>query len=64
MPWYEYECVVCGHRFDGTAKVADPNPACPKVLKTGEPCAGAVRKVISRGSFHLKGKGWASDGYT
>lgn len=29
MPTYTYKCTVCGHRFDGVAKMNDPAPACP-----------------------------------
>jgi putative FmdB family regulatory protein len=52
MPIYEYRCLDCGHEFDLLQKFSDP-PAdtCPS-------CAGAVKKLISRSAFHLKGDGW------
>lgn len=56
MPIYEYECEKCGLVFEQRAKMADPNPECPKD-------GHATRKLISRSSFHLKGSGWAADGY-
>ena len=52
MPIYEYRCQDCGHEFDLLQKFSDP-PAdtCPS-------CSGAVKKLISRSAFHLKGDGW------
>jgi len=28
-----------------------------------EPCGGKTKKLISKSEFHLKGGGWAADGY-
>jgi hypothetical protein len=70
--------------FEKLAKIADPNPSCPKVARQAEVTPGAppqeeaegeeeatppqecgcpTVKVITGGTFHLKGSGWASDGY-
>ena len=35
----------------------DPLTTCPD-------CSGAVKKLVSVSSFHLKGGGWYTDGYT
>jgi putative FmdB family regulatory protein len=50
MPTYEYECTVCGHRFERVQKMGDdPVAECPD-------CAGGVRRLVSRGTaFVMKG---------
>ena len=50
-------------------KVEPVDPAQPqgelRVLERGvEPCGGTTTKLVVGGSFHLKGSGWASDGYS
>lgn len=35
----------------------NPLTSCPD-------CAGAVKKLVSRSSFQLKGSGWYADGYS
>lgn len=79
MPLYVYRCEKCGHQFEEMRKVSDPNPPCPKapveLVKevgseavvgsvTGQACGGETAKLITGGTFHLKGSGWASDGYS
>ena len=56
MPIYLYECLQCGHTFELMAKMGASNPECEK-------CRGETRKLPSGGNFHLKGDGWAADGY-
>jgi putative FmdB family regulatory protein len=52
MPLYEYECDVCGHRFEKIQKFSDPQvETCPK-------CGGAVRKLLSSPAIQFKGSGW------
>src|SRR4029077_18840605 len=52
MPLYEYQCDVCGHRFELIRKFSDPPvETCPK-------CGGHVQKLISASAFQLKGSGW------
>jgi putative FmdB family regulatory protein len=52
MPIYEYNCLECHHEFELMQKFSDPPLAqCPV-------CSGAVKKLISRSAFHLKGDGW------
>ena len=50
MPIYDYECRLCGE----VTEVIDPPPKC---------CGRPTRKKVTKTSFHLKGRGWASDGY-
>lgn len=52
MPLYEYQCEVCGHRFEKIQKFSDPP------LETCPTCEGAVRKLISSPAFQFKGTGW------
>src|SRR2546425_6082147 len=52
MPLYEYECDVCGHRFEVIQKSADsPIGPCPK-------CGGAVHKLQSAQAIQFKDSGW------
>jgi putative FmdB family regulatory protein len=52
MPIYEYECTKCGKAFEIFQKIGDdPLTEC-------RACGGALTKLISQCSFHLKGTGW------
>lgn len=57
MPLYEYECDQCQQALTILQGMNDPTPECPE-------CGGPLRKLISKSDFHLKGMGWARDGYT
>ncbi len=58
MPLYEYQCEKCGLRFEVRQKFSDaPVDVCRQ-------CGGAVKKLISRGGFALKGGGWYDQGYS
>ena len=53
MPIYEYQCQVCGHRFDQLQKISDPNLTdCPECGKA------SLQRLISPAGFQLKGTGW------
>jgi putative FmdB family regulatory protein len=58
MPTYEYGCGACGHAWEAEQRITETAlkdcPAC------GKPEA---RRMISGGSFQLKGGGWYADGY-
>lgn len=58
MPIYEYQCVDCEKVFEKIQKFSD------KPLTECEECGGELKKLISAGAFHLKGRGWAKDGYS
>ncbi len=53
MPFYEYQCIDCSHRFESLQKISDvPLRDCPE-------CGQAtLKKLISKASFRLKGSGW------
>jgi len=53
MPLYEYECSVCGHRFELIQRFADP-PA-ERCVSCGN---GPVHKLLSAPAIHFKGTGW------
>ena len=73
MPIYEYKCEVCEHEFEEMLHFSERdvplNTPCPNRIfdRNQEPqcfdCDGKVHLKMSLGSFHLKGDGWAKDGY-
>lgn len=56
MPIYEYECGSCGVHEVMQRITEDPLTVC-------ETCGSPVRRLLSRGSFALKGGGWYKDLY-
>lgn len=58
MPAYDYRCDSCGNVFEKTQRITEPAGAeCPK-------CAGAqCTRLITGGTFHLKGSGWYASDY-
>lgn len=58
MPIYEYQCKICGHKFEELQKISDqPLTICPKCQKPG------LQKLVSALNFHLKGSGWYKTDY-
>jgi putative FmdB family regulatory protein len=53
MPIYEYDCPKCG-RFDTLQRMSAPP------LRRHEACGTPVKKVMSAGSFSLKGSAKAA----
>jgi len=52
MPLYEYECFVCGHRFERIQRFSDlPASECPS-------CGGAVRRLLGVPALQFKGSGF------
>jgi putative FmdB family regulatory protein len=52
MPIYEYECQICGHRFERLQHFSDePARMCPD-------CGGPVRRVIQPVGIIFKGSGF------
>ncbi|MCK5105108.1 MAG: zinc ribbon domain-containing protein [Cyclobacteriaceae bacterium] len=56
MPIYEFECPN-GTHTEKFVKMGTKEIICPK-------CHKKARKIVSRCTFHLKGGGWYSDGYS
>ncbi len=51
MPIYEYKCESCGRVVEAFQKFSDdPLSSCE--------CGGAMHKMMSLNSFHVKGSGW------
>ena len=53
MPIYEYRCDACGHELDALQKISDA-----QLVDCPECNASALRRLISKPSFRLKGSGW------
>jgi len=53
VPIYEYRCEKCGKEVEVIAKIGDPPPK----------CHGPMERLVSKGSFILKGKGWYKTDY-
>jgi len=52
MPIYEYECFLCGRKFDRIQRVNDPPvKECPY-------CSGSVRRLLGVPALQFKGTGW------
>lgn len=57
MPLYEYECFVCGIRFERIQKTTtEPTKICPD-------CGGAVRRLLGVPALQFKGSGWYVNDY-
>ena len=65
MPLYEYKCRKCGHTFERLTNFGAENPECLNKCEGKDPpyCGGETARLISKGSFTLKGGGWEKDGY-
>lgn len=56
---YEYACKCCNHQFETEQSIKDePLQECPKCRIC------ALKRLISGGTFILKGDGWAADNYS
>lgn len=52
MPLYEYECEICGVRFERRQSVTDdPLRVCPE-------CGGRVHRLIQTAGIIFRGKGF------
>lgn len=58
MPTYEYECSVCGYRFEKFQSMTDkPLARCPK-------CRRSLRRIIGKGAgIIFKGAGFYATDY-
>ena len=59
MPIYEYKCDVCEEITEEFDKITSTTKTIECSL-----CGQPANKIISLGSFHLKGAGWYKDGYS
>ena len=58
MPTYVYSCPKCGNRFDRFQRITEAPAA------TCDSCGEAeCTRVITGGTFHLKGGGWYKSDY-
>lgn len=58
MPAYDYRCQKCKTIFEKTQRISEPAGAdCPE-------CGSAeCERLITGGTFHLKGSGWYASDY-
>lgn len=53
MPFYEYQCDACQHRFEVLQRISDAAlQECPECGQN------KLNKLISAAGFRLKGTGW------
>ena len=71
MPTYDFRCKKCGHTFERSQGMNDPNPRCPKEIDPGHtaemmPCCDHPTEKLITGAaaVHFQGSGWAKDGYS
>ena len=58
MPAYDYRCNACSRVFEKTQRITEPAGAdCP------ECGASDCTRMITGGTFHLKGAGWYASDY-
>ena len=58
MPTYDYQCEKCGHEFERVQRITeDPIKTCPECKSK------KAKRLLSAGTFILKGGGWYADGY-
>lgn len=60
MPLYSYRCTLCGIVDD---VLIDTKKRDKKFPCEQEGCTGVMIRELDAPSFHLKGRGWAKDGY-
>ena len=60
MPIHEYECQSCGYKVENFERKPEDKlmAYCPECGNT------SLRKIISAGSFNLKGKGFYKPGHS
>lgn len=58
MPSYDYRCKKCDHVFERFQRItAAPEATCPECQ------SDETQRLISGGTFHLKGGGWYASDY-
>jgi len=62
MPIYEWQCLNCNKTYETIQSMNDPPPKCES--KECEEDTNNMTRLLSVGSFILKGDGWYKDGYT
>lgn len=62
MPIYEYECPECGEVNEMLTSINDSksivNLKCKKCKNFND-----MKKLVSKSTFKLEGRGWGKDGY-
>ena len=63
MPYYDFQCPVCGSKIEISRSIRDDSSVVCTAEVEGKPCCADMVKLISATSFQLKGGGWFKDGY-
>lgn len=58
MPRYDYQCPNCLYASE------KEHPSNATLLYHCLKCGALLQKIISNVAFHLRGGGWAKDGYS
>ncbi len=62
MPNYDFRCPECNHKFEFQQTMSvDTTPPCPECQKQSKDVPTV--KLITGGTFHLKGSGWYNTDY-
>jgi len=57
MPFYDYQCDACGHKFEDFHSIKETKDTCPE-------CGDKkLRRLIGAPAFVLKGSGFHSNDY-
>ncbi len=59
MPLYTYACPKCSHTEDDVEHKINEKPAV-----VCEQCNALMQRQVCPTAFHLRGSGWAKDGYS
>jgi putative FmdB family regulatory protein len=62
MPIYEYRCPRCQAELEKLQRMSEPPPRCERCFEA-DATEVQMKKLVSQGSFQLKGGGWANEGY-
>jgi putative FmdB family regulatory protein len=60
MPRYEYKCEKCDNTITINSTSYDPMKYCSAKCQ----CGGKMKSILNAPAVHLKGNGWAKDGYS
>jgi len=63
MPVYLYICDKCGCSVEENLPIQDRDKYIDSICRCNLDCNGKMFRPPAKSNFHLKGGGWAKDGY-